>query len=58
MLNSIMESVNSMTRKFKITGLDNGYPIQPYYVDTDSRGDISHHLNVMGDSVRYYEEIK
>lgn len=47
-----------MTRRFRITGLDNGYPIKPYIVETDIHGDIDHHLNCYGDCARYYEELK
>ena len=46
-------------RRFRITGLDEGYPITPYIVETDYRGDIDIHLETgYRDSVRYYEELK
>lgn len=51
--------LTNKVRRFKITGLNNGYPITPYIVETDYKGDIDHHLETgYGDSVRYYEELK
>lgn len=38
--------------------MDNGYPITPYIVETDYKGNIDIHLQTSyGDSVRYYEEL-
>lgn len=46
-------------RRFRITGMDNGYPITPYIVETDYKGNIDIHLQTSyGDSVRYYEELE
>lgn len=51
--------MSSKVRRFRITGMDNGYPITPYIVETDWRGDIDIHLETgYRDSVRYYEELK
>lgn len=47
----------SKVRRFRITGMDNGYPIEPYIVETDYKGNIDIHLSAHGDSVRYYEEL-
>lgn len=45
--------MSSNVRRFRITGMDNGYPITPYIVV----GDIDYHLNCRGDCARYYEEL-
>lgn len=42
---------------FKITGKNNGYPIEPYGVKTTSAYPHESHFNIFGDAVRYYEPI-
>ena len=45
-----------MVKYFKITGLDNGIPIEPYGVETN--GSYPHiSVGLYGDKVRYYEPI-
>ena len=45
-----------MTQYFKITGLDNGIPIEPYGVETNGACP-EFHARLYGDRVRYYEPI-
>jgi len=45
-----------MTKYFKITGLDNGIPIEPYGVETNGAPPTLN-VGLYGDRVRYYEPI-
>ena len=44
------------TKYYKITGLDEGVPIEPYYVESNSV-DIHSIVSCYGDCSREYEEI-
>ena len=46
-----------MTKYFKITGFDNGVPIEPYGVETNGAACPDIHARLYGDRVRYYEPI-
>ena len=45
-----------MAKYFKITGLDNGIPIEPYGVETNGSCPTLN-VGLYGDRVRYYEPI-
>ena len=45
-----------MTKYFKITGLENGCPIEPYGVETNGACP-EIHVGLYRDCVRYYEPI-
>ena len=45
-----------MGKYYKITGLDNGVPIEPYGVETNGACP-ELHATLYGDRVRYYEPI-
>ncbi len=49
--------VGKMIKYFKITGCDNGKPIEPYGVETYGTSPIIIIYGLYQDSVRYYEPI-
>lgn len=56
MLNNLLVGARSKEKLFKITGMDSGIEIEPYYVRANNSGELN--LDCWGDSVRYYEEVK